>query len=229
MSPGALEEADVLEFGRALSQLKQAGSMVLVTGSVPKAAFSAVSRQMLGESTLPRRRLFVLTDTTADAVRERVPRTADPRQTRIIEQLSMTRSVTTATAGSDPTVEYVSSDELPALIETAFDAIGALEVGAAPAELRVCVDSLTPLIERYGKQRTFTALHALCWRVRHARGLGHAHLQTDATDVVALFAELFDAHVELRERAGTFQQRWHLRDDDVTTAWLTFEAVGDIQ
>ncbi|MFC6990520.1 hypothetical protein ACFQH3_01190 [Haladaptatus sp. GCM10025707] len=227
MNPSALTETDVLAFGRALSRLKQSGSTVLVTGSVPRAAFTAVSRQMLGDPGLSRRRLFVLTDATAESVDARLPVAADPGQTRIIEHCTFLRGATATANTTDGTHQYVYSDDLADLISATFEAIADLEVGAEPAELRVCIDSLTPLVEYHGRKATFAALHALCWRVRHARALGHAYLQTDDPTEVELYTELFDAHIELRDRAGTFQQRWHLRDENVTTDWLTLDAVEE--
>jgi hypothetical protein len=58
-------------------------------------------------------------------------------------------------------------------------------------------------------------------RIREENGMGHFHLRRSRDDeIVRLLDPLFDAVVEVRTTDGTVEQRWHLRDGDVTSDWI---------
>lgn len=98
--------------------------------------------------------------------------------------------------------------------------------GLAPAELRMCLDSLGPLVAEHGRSTVFRFLHLLTERVRRAAGLGVYHLPAPSDDEsVAMLASLFDATVELRVEDGRPRQRWDL--GDVRSEWLPVEDVPE--
>lgn len=92
--------------------------------------------------------------------------------------------------------------------------------GLDPAELRVCLDSLGPLVAQNDDRKLFRFLHAVTRDVRRVSGMGHYHLSVPHDDeAVAMLSPLFDAVVEVRTRTD-HEQRWHLQDPEFTTDWL---------
>ncbi|WP_458210438.1 DUF7504 family protein [Haladaptatus sp. NG-SE-30] len=105
-------------------------------------------------------------------------------------------------------------------ISEAIDAFDADADGLAPAELRLCFDSLIPLLS-IDEKLLFRFLHILIGRLKSANGMGHFHLPRAHTNAAVLRLEsLFDAVVELRLESGQLQQRWHSHDRETTTDWL---------
>lgn len=217
-------------FAAYLSELKQRGSATLVVGKLPSECYSSFCDDMLGDPAAgPRCRLRVTTGEFADLenqVENGPSPTADYPQTRHVVSTFDTRSATTASAIASQRrmVTHVEDASLAKLgitisreIEKFEEAIGDLE----PAELRVCFDSLRPLIEEFGEERVFKFLHILTGRIRSTSGMGHFHLQVESDDlVVDKFAELFDAVIELTTRNERLIQCWHVRDRDITSGWI---------
>ncbi|USZ68404.1 hypothetical protein NGM10_01370 [Halorussus salilacus] len=118
----------------------------------------------------------------------------------------------------------VEGDDLRDLGVAVEDAIEGFEEGGArisPAELRVCFDSLTPLVEDYGDRDVRRFLLGVTETVERVDGMGHYHLPARYdSEVVGSLSPLFDAVVEVRRADGEIQQRWHLSDPDIATDWL---------
>lgn len=220
------------EFSDALAELESEGCSLLVVGTVPEEATARVCRRMLGEANVERReRLLVFTDAAADTTADRLPRTADstPRPATLIDHAATARSAvadqsTADGPGMEPSVHVrrVESDDLSELGTAISRAMNDLaRVDADAGELRVCFDSLSPLLEAYDHSVVFRFLHVLTGRVRQTQALAHFHLPVtvDAHEV-RLLAPLFDAVVELRMVDGRVEQRWELRDGDVESEWL---------
>ncbi|WP_083822867.1 DUF7504 family protein [Halopiger xanaduensis] len=215
-------------FARTLPALKRDGSNVLVVGEDVTAVHEVACRELCGcgdsdgddgdESAIDRSRYRVLVTDRAD----RPSNESAPSGTvRWIEYATE--------ADGDPSVgdtQYAGcSDRLEALgieiIET-IDEFDADADGLAPAELRVCVDSPMPLFRAYDAERVFRLLHATTAAIEHVNGMGHVHLPLAPDhETVALLEPLFDAVVELRERAGKYEQRWRLRERRTRTEWLS--------
>ena len=183
-------------FAEALATLKREGSGLLLVGPACDGTHLTLSRRLLGEDGggRPRRRVLVLTD-GVDAPERRLPASAATDRYRIIDRRPMTRGVA-AQAGPD-----VDLDGLAREFHEAVDDL-APDDSFAPAELRVCVDSLRPFVDD-------PALTVEPWlddvldRVRTARGMAHAHLPVARDDpAVEALAPRFDAVVELRPDVG---------------------------
>jgi hypothetical protein len=118
----------------------------------------------------------------------------------------------------------VESDDLRDLGTTVEEVIEEFDTGAdglSPAELRLCFDSITPLVaEREGRDvRRF--LLGLTETVERYDGMAHYHLPSEyGSETVEELERLFDAVVEVRHAAGEVEQRWHLRDPEITTDWV---------
>ncbi|MFC6942352.1 hypothetical protein ACFQE8_20625 [Salinirubellus sp. GCM10025818] len=214
-------------FAKALASLKRRGSNLLLVGPAYEAAHLSASRRFMGDADSPRERLLVLTD--RDAEREtRLPDDADP--VRTVEHRSLTRSTAATRPATSPGPLSVSGpdgephDPLVALGNEVADEIEAADEragGLAPGQLRVCLDSLVPLLEEHDRQRVIAFLHAMTSDVDRVNGMAHYHLPVSAdAEVVGFIEPLFDAVVELRVGTDGPQQRWTLTDGRGSTDWL---------
>jgi hypothetical protein len=212
---------DSTTFARTLSDLKRDGSNILLVGPESADAHVSVCRRLLGEDEdedEPRYRLIVLTD--GDATCTSFPDTSAAADSiRVIRQAdapSIEREdVLSATVDS----EFLSALGLNFL--EVVDEIEAEGGGLEPAQLRVCFDSVRPLLERHRSETVFRLLHVLTSRIRGKNGMGHFHLPLPRdNEYVRILGPLFDAVVEVRTTDGTVEQRWHLRDGDVTSDWI---------
>lgn len=227
----AYEETTALV--QELDALKERGSNLLVVGSRMPAAHEAACRQFLGEAAMEaRRRLFVLADPCSPAT-ERLPG-GDPDRSSVVRYDAASRSAAVAsgnatasgaamvneTAVSERRVE----EDLGALGLAVSEEIADFEAasgGLSPAELRLCFDSLTPLVSEHDPETAFRFLHLLTNRVRTVDGMAHYHLTAERSNrTVALLEPLFDAVIELCLRDEELYQRWYLRDSGLTTGWL---------
>lgn len=217
-------------FAAYLSELKERGSATLVVGELPRGCYASFCRDMLGDPTSdPRFRLRVTTDETQDIatqVENNLSPSADRVPTRHIVSTFDARSATTASAISraNDTVTHVKDASLAKLGVAISQEIKEFEErngGLEPAELRVCFDSLRPLIEEFDEEQVFKFLHILTGRIRSTSGMGHFHLQVESDDlVVGTFADLFDAVIELANRNDQLVQCWHVHDRDITSGWM---------
>lgn len=211
---------DSATFARTLSDLKREGSNILLVGEDTSGAHEDVCRRLLGEDDDTQRfRLFVITR-DAEGCTDTPMATPGTGPVRILRQAGApsidAKNVVTSTVDSD-FLSALGMDFLDIVEEIAAEGDG-LE----PAQLRVCLDSVRPLVERHRSETVFRLLHMMTARIREENGMGHFHLRIARDhEYVRLLDPLFDAIVEVRTTDGTVEQRWHLRDGDVTSDWLT--------
>lgn len=234
-------------FGRTLADLKRRGSSLLVLG--PRAPFlrRAASRRLLGDGAAEtRRRLFVLTDGAATTPEVAVG-PATPETTRVVEWSNAVTTRSAATAGDPidgfappggpPATERVGDaaadyprrsardGRLGSLAAVVGDEIDALERQATsfdPGELRICVDSLDPMLATNEVGEVRRLVGAVARRVRSVSGMAHYHLSAERSDaVVERLEPSFDAVIELRFGADDDpQHRWTFPGRDVESEWL---------
>ncbi|EFW92442.1 hypothetical protein ZOD2009_09043 [Haladaptatus paucihalophilus DX253] len=217
-SSEARETAEI--FTRELAELKRRGSGLLVVGTKPP--MQRACERFLGDATeTPRRRVFVRTDG------ERHHTHAGAHEdTKFIEQVTDTRSTAAVSnVGNRADTTVLRTQKLAPLgieISGAIDEFERECGPLAPGELRVCFDSLTPLIEEHDPESVFRFLHVLIGRIKTVNGMGHFHLpaEMDST-IVRTLLPVFDAAVEVRVNGSNAEQRWHLVERDVTTEWLS--------
>lgn len=215
-------------FAQALASLKRQGSNLLLVGPAYEEAHLPASRRLLGteEGETERARLLVVTDGSASDER----RLADisPETVRTVQYEAPTRGgTTTATTpdstgpGSETATQPPSLASLCRSIDGTVGEIAAGREELAPAELRVCFDSLIPLLETFEEREVFTFLHALTGVTREVGAMAHYHLPVEPEDpLVRTLTPLFDAVIELQMGPEGPQQRWRLTDEDVVTEWL---------
>ena len=233
---GRTSDDDDELFTDALGRLKEDGCALLLVGSVPDDANSRACRRMLGKSTTEsRQRVLVFTDATRRDVDERLP--AGHTHAAAANAAVVKHTPAARTAVSQSSAPSATGPSLDGLSERNVDGDDVSELGAAvvetvaelkgdrgtldTAELRVCLDSLSPLLEAYDEADVFRFVHVLAHLVCTEDGIFHAHLPLEPSARMAhLFRPLFDAVVELRMCEGYPQQRWHLPVEDVDTDWL---------
>lgn len=214
---GASEGAEGVAFARTLSALKERGSNLLVVGTTYEQGHAAVCERLLGETDAERRRLLVRTDSQCGAV----PADDDARL----------RTVERRTPGfGDPEGEAAVSQRVPRgaiddLQRAAIDGLNAFEEaadGLEPGELRLCVDSLRPLLIEHPEGRVRRFVEQVGNRVSTVDGMSHFHLPTQSNDrYVSLLTPVVDAVVEVRTHQRKPQQRWHVFDGAVDSGWLS--------
>jgi|AntDeeMetagen134_2_1112570.scaffolds.fasta_scaffold01852_9 hypothetical protein len=194
---------DSTTFSQELAELKQNGCNLLLVGD--GTVHSNACRHLVGDD--DRRRLFVFSG--PGPVCACAPDALDGIDREIVRfgEDSETGEGSLSGLGS----------EVVARIEEFQTRAGAL----SPAELRLCFDSLGPLFVDHDPEALFRLLHVLTASVRRVDGIGHYHLRVErGSDHVNLIEPLFDALVEVREKDGIAEQRWHLLGKDVSSDWL---------
>lgn len=211
-------------FAQSLSALKRRGSNLLVVGTAGTGSQISACRRLLGEERDgPRRRLFVMTDTTVP-VADRLCGRPDADSLSVVDWDTSIRGAAASAPASTAGPDIPGGDDLVSLERTIAAEIDDLEGdGLEPAVLRVCVDSLRPLLAEHDQSEVDRFLGAVTARVRDARGMGHFHLPVEYdSGPVRSVSGHFDAVLEVRE-TGIAQQRWHLLEEDLTTGWLPLQ------
>lgn len=231
---------EAVTFARALGELKQRGSSLLVVGSVPDEMYVRASTQMLGDpdAERPRRRVVVVPSSGEAGGSERVRRTGpiSPEYARMVTREASARSAAAANGSGHPShapgpttqktlPRTQAADgaihELGESLSEVIDQFDVVADGLDPAELRLAFDCLPMLLEEYDRQVVFRFLHVLATQIREVRGIGHFHLpQPRTSETVRLFEPLFDAIIELRVDGDELKQRWHFRDRSLVSEWL---------
>lgn len=200
-------------FAEALADLKERGSMLLLTGSNPDVVGTTCDRLLGERGPEPRQRLFVLTDRSPTHTRS-------VEATRTITYGLAVRSAAAssmATGGPGRVVEG-DLDDLGAAVAEAVADVERESGGLDPAELRICLDSAGGLLATHDRESLFGFLDRLSEAARESRGMCHVHLPADfEAEGTRLLASRFDAVIETRDDG---RERWHLREPDLTTDWL---------
>ncbi|MFB6104585.1 MAG: hypothetical protein ABEJ57_05800 [Halobacteriaceae archaeon] len=213
-----VEESET--FAAALAAMKRDGSVLLTTGASVGTLRSACQRLLGDTATTPRRRLFVLTEQVGP---DHPARTGGPGDhVRTLNYRTQTRSAATTASGPQAGHDRIVTGDLSDLYAAIEAEVTDAERDARnlePAQLRVCLDSLDTVLAAHGQEETFTFLHEFRALIRGADGMAHVHLPAAMDDaVVGVLTPLFDAVIEVREGP---QQRWHLREPEFTTDWLS--------
>lgn len=215
-------------FASKLDSLKRNGCNLLVVGCDHEPIRTDACRRFLGcEGPEPRRRLVVAADTSVASVRDRLCASPTPQDlhTTIVDWQTPIRCATASTSAGPDSIQtiHVDGDDLSSLGIEISDALSkfATTGDPEPAEIRLCFDSLTPLVARFDEEVTFRFLHLVTSAVTRVRGMGHYHLPVGANaEMVRILEPLFDAIVELRTQSGHLEQRWHLIEPEIATEWL---------
>lgn len=213
-------------FQEVLSELKQRGCNLLLTGEVPAVVSDVATNRLLGAPFEDRKRVLALSGVSLERVSSRLPSGTGPgdRGVCVLVHRDDVRSAAVQSPESRAWMEPAGPD-----LETFRAAIcGAIERfdersgGLAPAELRLSVDSLATLLADSPTAEVHSFLDGVAATVDGVNGMGHYHLPL--SDDSALVRELtphFSARIELRQRGNAApEQRWHVPAYDETTNWV---------
>jgi hypothetical protein len=207
-----------------LTALREQGCAMLVVGEVP----TEVSRRACATLGGGRDRELVTVHTGGEHACD-----ADDHDdiAHEIRWADGARGATTATAGDlqfAPSEGGATVSTLGELGEATVRAIDAAAEDTGPGELRVCVDSLGPLVEDTDERSVFRFCHQLTGTVRGAGGLGHVHLpMARDSERVTMLGALFDVTVGLELFGGEPRQRWYLHEAGVVSDWLPIGVTGE--
>lgn len=199
-------------FARSLAALKRQGCSLLITGSVRDGSHLQLSRQLMGETETGQRwRVVVATDTTG--IGTRCPGESDARSYRLIDRRPAMRSSARCACACSPLDLFGLERELSETIEEFDNAAG----GLSPGALRVCVDSLQPLLDTHNPEAIARFVENTTERITETNGMGHFHLPVDPEEaIVSELTGLFDVHIELQNG----KHRWHILENNIHTGWL---------
>ncbi|MFC7165406.1 DUF7504 family protein [Halospeciosus flavus] len=207
-------------FVDVLTELKQNGCSILVTGEVPTAVTAQATRKLLGSPAAERRRALVLTDPAQPDPNDLLPGGVDPDDpdVHVVDRRDFYRgSATGATAGAPGSPLDL---DLTTVLRDAVRTLAPPD-GYDPSQLRTGVVSLSPLLDQYGVDPIRRDVVDASAVVRDVDGMAHFHLPSDDEDLVDEFKPVVDAYIELRRRVGHVpEQRWHVPERDFSTQWL---------
>ena len=214
---------DSTAFAQTLSSLKQEGSNILLVGQTSGTAHHAACERLLGDGEEPRRRVYVYTAGNESCGFTATAPTVEDSACIVTQS---TDDGTSVHDGVPESIErtVVGNQLLASLGAEIIDAVAAYddEFDLEPAELRLCFDSVTPLLRNHKSENVFRLLHMVTSRVREVDGMGHFHLPLARdSDYVHLLEPLFDAIVEVRDGEEGLEQRWNLRDRGTDTGWIS--------
>ncbi|MFD1512542.1 DUF7504 family protein [Halomarina rubra] len=210
-------------FRESLLELKREGCRILITGEVDASIRARRSRQLFGEAT-NRHRILASTTLGEDDIAEHLPgeHPLSRSGTEVI-RLDDIRSVSVAETYSTPS-HLEASNEFAAFQWRIIDAIARHRVdhAPAPAELRVGVATLAPLVDEYSAETIREFVHLVGKETVESRGMAHFALGLDARRPIASrLLPLMDIHVQLRQREGEPpEHRWTLLNHNIHTEWL---------
>lgn len=224
-----VESNGTIAVGSTLRRLKQTGGNVLIAGAVPDALTDVASANLLGDPERGRRHVFALLDRDDTVVPARLGST-DATAARVVDYAAASRSAASARPTVDDgravTDEPTDLDELGTAIETQIRTLVAGTTLCEPGELRLCVDSLRPVLDQRDAEGAVAFLEPICDSVRDVSGLAHYVLPVDRDEpVVRTLESLFDATIELRVSESSPEQRWHLHESNYTTDWFALASV----
>ncbi|MFD1565530.1 hypothetical protein ACFR99_18510 [Haloarchaeobius amylolyticus] len=213
-------------FSSELARLKRQGASVLVVGSSRPDHRQDTCQRLFGCPTgRVRRRVLVSTTDGPHLVSQHIDAT-DPETLSVINYDTRARSGAT-TATVSPSIEPFATDvdtlaDLGIAITNAIDSFEAETDVLEPAEVRVGIDSLCPLLEAYSHRQVFKFLHLINGRTKGIGGMAHSHLPVERdARIVPTLRPLFDIVVELREHDGDYQERWGITDETESSDWIS--------
>ncbi|WP_433625075.1 DUF7504 family protein [Halomicrococcus sp. NG-SE-24] len=218
-------EDAVRDLDAVLRTMKREGCHLLVTGEVDARVADRATRRLFGDPNYDRKRVLAAPDSSTHVDRY-LPVDVSPTDPAVwvVDPTGRERSI--PPSAEDRTLPDADGDgsDLDRLRQELVQAVtfyADAGDGLAPAELQVGVASADALLERDDRHAVEQFLRTLGALVRGVDGMGHVRVALpDDHPTVASLSPLFDARIELRRRDGLVpEQRWHVPDRDVTTAW----------
>ncbi|WP_276299475.1 DUF7504 family protein [Halorussus lipolyticus] len=211
-------------FRRHLSGLKNCGCNLLVTGDVREEVSHRMTQKLLGAPELPRTRIIGLTDQDRADLPNLLPDDIAPtdEDVLVVDHGCGTRAADVAESPGTVAGNWNRRgiDDLQLTICNTFTTAKNTNSGFDSAELRFSLFTLSYLVSQHDISTVEQFVSAVGDHVRSVSGMGHYHLPlADDSETVQRLAPQFDARIELREKRGLPEQRWHFPELDAPTAW----------
>ncbi|WP_129116449.1 DUF7504 family protein [Halegenticoccus tardaugens] len=217
--------AEEFDFDTALHAYKTRGCNTLVVGDLHPEIRTHLCRHHLGAADERRYRLLALTADVAESAANRLPARmseADGERTRVLVHEGTARSASARSTGAsveDGSRIFSPDGSILAFqrdVLAGIDSLTRSADGLQAAELRVCLDSLAPLLDTYGDAPTMSFVDAVTARVREERGMGHVYLPLPRThDAVRNLESDFEIVLSVEATDRGYTQTWDLREPDI--------------
>lgn len=226
-------------FFNLLNEFKTNGCNLLLVGDAPRSIFTRASAQLFGDADAMRYRILAVTDATSQSIADRLP---DPNTTprplsettHVLNHTAVPRSITCVDDPSTPdTLSDIRETQIAdpqlrglqsALVEALVDASNDADV-LRPADVRVGLDSLDPLVGHYGIDVVRNCLRTVGRQVHDYDAMAHYALRKPyESEAAQALAEQMDAVIELRavdpdEHDHDAEERWHIDSEDLQMQW----------
>jgi len=220
---------------KLLDEYKLTGCNILLAGDVPDSILTNMSASLLGDPTLQARtRVFGLFDRSEQTVHDRLDHAGYGRTpTQVVTTSAFARSKCHAQpdGGDAPDLPYVpdrslnvsnvETDALAPVYATLVDQINTANSNYSASELRVCIDSLRPVLDTYPEETVAEFLDDLTHEIDDRRGMGHFVLPVaHDSEAVEQIKQHFDIIAPLRVEDGTPEQKWVFPNEGRTSDWF---------
>lgn len=187
---------------QGLSALKRRGGTVLVVGAATTAHTDSCRQFLEGEDA---EQVFVRTD--------RVVGDEDADGGAVIERAVRTRSA----ARTEPP-DFAEEVDIRSLTTELRGAM--VEAADVAGTVRVCFDSLRPLVDELPQSALVEFLQSIRESARATDAVVHLHLPAAVEAVPSELFDAADAVVELTGQGHTTYQQWHFPEADETSEWV---------
>lgn len=216
---------EAVDLSAYLTELKQQGSALLVTGDVSGTTRAYVSQQFMGETGIypVRRRILIDIGREKRDLNQYLPTSVSPasQYVRIIHVQGRARSTV-----DFPSTDIGSDDRLDVLQDEVVDVLSEFKEQCdhtLAGVIRLGITSMLPLMHKHGNDAAVELCQSLSSKIKSSRGMAHYHLPVRSDDpLVDTIAGTVDAHIELRERDHLVEHRWDILDEEFKgkTDWI---------
>lgn len=228
IAPQILSSKDQIStFSSILNILKKEGCILLIIGETSLQKHRYAAQYMLGEAEKhTRHRLFIHTQTDPYDINSDFHTYSGQAGNSIAAILNWTgcdRSIATQINSQHNIPEIrLPNQELDTLTHSISEAIAVIENQAntlQPAELRVWIDSLEPILDQ-SEEEIVKFLTFFENRIKNVNGMGIISLNVSIADpIFELLRSFFDAVIELKVEQH-LHQRWRLQESELMTEWI---------
>jgi hypothetical protein len=221
-----------ITFADALKRYKSTGNNTLVVGTLSQSVACQLSRTHFGAVDESRYRVLAVTNPNGQIEQRFPPQLSSVDQdekTRVITYSTTARGGASTTAharpieSTGPDLESDGGDDLDAFKQTLFGEIESLHDestgGFEPAQLRVSLDGLEPLLGMFGADAVDSFAQAVTSVIRTYDGMGQFFLSYPRSHPVV---EALEEHFEIiltieKQTDGSYSQQWDLREHGIQT------------
>lgn len=198
------DDSGTTEFTEVLDQLKLHGCSAVACGSVDEEASAKLIRRWLGHPAALRRRVVLRLGASDLSTSALLPPEVDPTTTRIVDH-----PIDRSTAVEE---SKVTQDQLWQLRQDLMESVHDLDPGDRayrPAELRVAIDNLEPLLETYPRSAVWTWVDELAATIVGKRGM-LLMVVPRPEEFVESISNHVDILITMRQQDGGVTQQWHV-------------------